>query len=55
MRYVTIPCEVDFLKLSSYGDEKVSSGKVKDLKNIDADIKGRHVFSWKILWIRGFP
>src|SRR6056297_211053 len=43
MRYVTIPCEVDFLKLSSYGDEKVSSGQVRDLKNIDANIKGRHV------------
>lgn len=43
MRYVTIPCEVDFLKLSSYGDEKVSSGNVTDLKNIDADIKDRHV------------
>ncbi|MFU8813244.1 MAG: hypoxanthine phosphoribosyltransferase [Balneolaceae bacterium] len=43
MRYVSIPCEVDFLKLSSYGDEKVSSGQVKDLKNIDADIQGRHV------------
>ena len=43
MRYVTIPCEVDFLKLSSYGDEKVSSGEVHDLKEIDADIKGRYV------------
>ncbi|MFO7847217.1 MAG: hypoxanthine phosphoribosyltransferase [Balneolaceae bacterium] len=43
MRYVEIPCEVDFLKLSSYGDEKVSSGNVTDLKNIDADIKDRHV------------
>ncbi len=43
MRYVTIPCEVDFLKLSSYGDEKVSSGNVTDLKNIDANIKDRHV------------
>ncbi len=43
MRRVTIPCEVDFLKLSSYGDEKVSSGEVTDLKDIDADIEGRHV------------
>ncbi|MCC5906405.1 MAG: hypoxanthine phosphoribosyltransferase [Balneolaceae bacterium] len=43
MRYVTIPCEVDFLKLSSYGDEKVSSGEVQELKEIDADIEGRHV------------
>lgn len=43
MRYVQMPCEVDFLKLSSYGDEKVSSGQVTSLKEIDADIKGRHV------------
>ena len=43
MRYVNIPCEVDFLKLSSYGDEKVSSGQVHDLKEIDANIKGRQV------------
>src|SRR5699024_4474403 len=43
MRHVQIPCEVDFLKLSSYGDEKVSSGQVTNLKDIDADIKGRHV------------
>lgn len=43
MRHVDIPCEVDFLKLSSYGDEKVSSGKVTDRKQIDADIEGRHV------------
>ncbi len=43
MRYVSIPCEVDFLKLSSYGDEKVSSGQVRDLKQIDADISDRHV------------
>ncbi|MEX2435560.1 MAG: phosphoribosyltransferase family protein, partial [Balneolaceae bacterium] len=43
MRYVSIPCEVDFLKLSSYGDEKVSSGQVQELKEIDADLKGRHV------------
>jgi len=43
MRNVAIPCEVDFLKLSSYGDEKVSSGQVTDLKDIDADIEDRHV------------
>ena len=43
MRYVTIPCEVDFMKLSSYGDEKVSSGEVEDLKEINATIRGRHV------------
>ncbi len=43
MRQVTIDCEVDFLKLSSYGEEKVSSGSVTELKKIDAEIEGRHV------------
>ncbi|TVQ71209.1 MAG: hypoxanthine phosphoribosyltransferase [Balneolaceae bacterium] len=43
MRHVTIPCEVDFFKLSSYGDEKVSSGSVTELKDLDADVEGRHV------------
>lgn len=43
MRHITIPSEVDFLKLSSYGDEKVSSGEVTELKDIDADIKRRHI------------
>ncbi len=43
LREVSIDCEVDFMKLSSYGDEKVSSGKVDELKRVDADLKGRHV------------
>ena len=43
MRMVSVPCEVDFMKLSSYGDEKVSSGNVTELKHIDAKLKGRHV------------
>ncbi len=43
MRHITIPCEVDFYKLSSYGDEKVSSGKVQQRKDIDANITGRHI------------
>lgn len=43
MRMVSVPCEVDFMKLSSYGDEKVSSGNVTELKHIDAKLKDRHV------------
>ena len=43
MRHVSIDCEVDFLKLSSYGEERISSGKVTELKRIDAHIEGRHV------------
>ncbi|MFN3562099.1 MAG: hypoxanthine phosphoribosyltransferase [Chloroherpetonaceae bacterium] len=38
-----IDIEIDFYKLSSYGDAKISSGNVKLLKPIDADIKGRDV------------
>lgn len=43
MRAITIDCEIDFLKLSSYGAEKVSSGNVEELKKIDAKLKDRHV------------
>lgn len=43
LRAIDIECEVDFMKLSSYGAEKVSSGQVEDLKKIDAKIKDRHV------------
>ncbi|MEL6616919.1 MAG: hypoxanthine phosphoribosyltransferase [Bacteroidota bacterium] len=43
MRAVSIDCEVDFYKLSSYGAEKVSSGVVTEKKGIDADLEGRHV------------
>ena len=43
MKQVTIHCEMDFMKLSSYGDEKISSGNVKMLKELNADISERHV------------
>ena len=43
MRHVQIPCEVDFVKLSSYGDQKVSSGNVTTLKKVDARLEGRHI------------
>lgn len=34
-------CEVDFLKLSSYGDDKISSGRVKMQKELTCDVNGR--------------
>ena len=43
MRALTIDCEVDFFKLSSYGAAKVSSGNVRELKRVDAQLEGRHV------------
>ncbi|MFA4923935.1 MAG: hypoxanthine phosphoribosyltransferase, partial [Ignavibacteriaceae bacterium] len=41
LKHFESPCEVDFMRLSSYGDEKISSGKVKMLKDLACDVKGR--------------
>lgn len=43
IREIKINCEIDFLKLSSYGDSKISSGDVKMLKDLNCDVKGRDV------------
>jgi hypoxanthine phosphoribosyltransferase len=43
IRYLDIDCEIDFLRISSYGNEKESSGHIKVLKPLSADIKDRHV------------
>ncbi len=43
MRAIRIPCEVDFIKISSYGDEMVSSGEIKMKKDYDALVNGRHL------------
>jgi len=43
MKNININCEIDFFKLSSYGDEKISSGRVKLVKDLNADITDRHL------------
>jgi len=43
MRKLTVPCEVDFMAVSSYGSQTDSSGVVRILKDLDAPIEGRHV------------
>lgn len=43
IKNVNINCEIDFFKLSSYGDAKISSGDVKMLKELNADITDRHI------------
>jgi hypoxanthine phosphoribosyltransferase len=43
IKNVSIPVELDFMALSSYGDTTKSSGVVKIKKDIDIDITGRHV------------
>lgn len=43
MRVLTVPCEVDFMAVSSYGSATDSSGVVRILKDLDAVIEGRDV------------
>ena len=43
MRKITVPCEIDFMAISSYGAATDSSGIVRILKDLDISIEGRHV------------
>ncbi len=43
MRHLTVPCEIDFMAISSYGASTDSSGVVRILKDLDINIEGRHV------------
>jgi len=43
VRYIEIDLEVDFIKISSYGDATTTSGSVKMLKDINAEIRNRHI------------
>ncbi len=43
MRHIEIPCEVDFMAVSSYGSATDSSGVVRILKDLDTAIEDRHV------------
>jgi hypoxanthine phosphoribosyltransferase len=43
IREISIPVELDFIAVSSYGAATTTSGIVRILKDLDEDIKGRHV------------
>ena len=43
MRQLAVPCEIDFMAISSYGAAQDSSGVVRILKDLDLNIKGRDV------------
>lgn len=43
VRYIDLPCEVDFMDISSYGSGTSSSGVVRIQKDLEEDITGRHV------------
>ena len=43
VREIKIPCEIDFITVSSYNSNTVSSGEIKILKDLTENINGRHV------------
>ncbi len=43
LRALTIPAEIDFMSISSYGNSTRTSGEVKMVKDLDRSIEGRHV------------
>ena len=43
MRRLTVPCEIDFMAVASYGAGTDSSGVVRILKDLDLNIEGRDV------------
>lgn len=43
IKNITIPCEIDFMAVSSYGNSTETSGIVKILKDLDQNIEGKHL------------
>lgn len=43
VREITVPCTIDFMAVSSYGNSDHSSGQVQIIKDLDTNIEGRHV------------
>lgn len=43
VRSLEVPCQIDFMAVSSYGNATESSGVIRILKDLDASVTGRHV------------
>jgi hypoxanthine phosphoribosyltransferase len=43
IKYISIPCEIDFMAVSSYGNSAETSGVVRILKDLDSDVEGKHI------------
>jgi len=43
VRHIHLPLEIGFARISSYGNEKCSSGEVKILEDVQENIEGKHV------------
>jgi hypoxanthine phosphoribosyltransferase len=42
-RAIDLPVEIDFMAVSSYGEATKSSGVVRIVKDLETDIRGRHI------------
>ncbi len=42
-RHITVPLEMDFMAVSSYGNSTKTSGVVKIIKDLEESIEGKHV------------
>jgi hypoxanthine phosphoribosyltransferase len=43
IRKLSIDCEMDFIKISSYGNQRVSSGEITMIKDFSADLYNRDI------------
>lgn len=43
LKEISIPCKMDFMAVSSYGNSTTTSGVVRILKDLDFEIEGKHV------------
>lgn len=43
VKNITVPLELDFMAVSSYGQSTKSSGIVKIIKDLDVPVEGRHI------------
>lgn len=43
VKQITVPLEIDFMAVSSYGASTKSSGVVKIIKDLDISVEGRHI------------
>lgn len=43
VKQITVPLELDFMAVSSYGQSTKSSGVVKIIKDLDVPVEGRHI------------